>query len=168
MNNGISAAQRDALEAAFRDGASLAQSRDAAGVSQPTLLKYFARFRAAGIPRGTMREQSLERMRGELEHAWREGLGVRAAARFAGVCTLTVRRYFQSFRDEMVPRPAGALTMRVNRKPDVVVAPPPVPQQVIADRDRRAALAPRSLIAALAGDPLPGYSALERRSDHFR
>lgn len=34
----------------------------------------------------------------------------------------------------------------------------------LAERDRRLALAPRSLSAALCGDPLPGYSALDRRA----
>jgi len=38
-----------------------------------------------------------------------------------------------------------------------------VPDSVIADRDRRYGLVPRDLTAALAGDPLPGMSALERR-----
>src|SRR5258708_32651 len=32
------------------------------------------------------------------------------------------------------------------------------------DRDYRAGLEPRDLSAALFGDPLPGYSALERRT----
>jgi hypothetical protein len=37
-------------------------------------------------------------------------------------------------------------------------------QIALAERARRAALKPRDLTAALCGDPLPGYSALERRS----
>jgi hypothetical protein len=32
----------------------------------------------------------------------------------------------------------------------------------LADRDKRYTITPRSLTAALLGDPLPGYSALER------
>ncbi len=40
-----------------------------------------------------------------------------------------------------------------------------VPQQVLADRALRQELAPRSCVAGLMGDPLPGYSALERRHD---
>lgn len=38
-----------------------------------------------------------------------------------------------------------------------------VPDHVKAERDRRLALRPRDLTAAIAGDPLPGMSALERR-----
>jgi len=38
-----------------------------------------------------------------------------------------------------------------------------VPPEVFAERDRRLSLAPRSLTAAICGDPLPGYSAMERR-----
>lgn len=34
--------------------------------------------------------------------------------------------------------------------------------EVLADRDLRATLVPRDLTAAFFGDPLPGYSALER------
>lgn len=33
----------------------------------------------------------------------------------------------------------------------------------LADRERRYSLRPRDLTAALTGDPLPGYSALDRR-----
>lgn len=33
----------------------------------------------------------------------------------------------------------------------------------VADREHRARLEPRSLTAMLLGDPLPGYSALDRR-----
>lgn len=40
---------------------------------------------------------------------------------------------------------------------------PPVPPTAIEERDRRLALEPRDLTAAFFGDPLPGYSALERR-----
>ena len=39
-----------------------------------------------------------------------------------------------------------------------------IPQQVLADRDHRATLVPRDTTAMLMGDPVPGYSAAERRS----
>lgn len=35
--------------------------------------------------------------------------------------------------------------------------------ELIAERDYRLSIAPRDLTAALQGDPLPGFSALERR-----
>ena len=38
-----------------------------------------------------------------------------------------------------------------------------VPQQVLEERERRYQLAPRDLTAAFFGDPLPGFSALDRR-----
>jgi hypothetical protein len=38
-----------------------------------------------------------------------------------------------------------------------------VPARVLEERDHRLGLAPRDLTAAIAGDPLPGMSALERR-----
>jgi len=38
-----------------------------------------------------------------------------------------------------------------------------VPDEVLAERDRRQALEPINLTAAFCGDPLPGYSALDRR-----
>ena len=41
-----------------------------------------------------------------------------------------------------------------------------IPPGVAADRERRAALRPRDLTAAFHGDPLPGYSALDRRVPH--
>jgi hypothetical protein len=40
---------------------------------------------------------------------------------------------------------------------------PVVTDQEHEDRARRYALAPRDLTAAFCGDPLPGYSALDRR-----
>ncbi len=42
-------------------------------------------------------------------------------------------------------------------------APVVTPAQVLEERERRYALSPRDLTAAFFGDPLPGYSALERR-----
>lgn len=38
-----------------------------------------------------------------------------------------------------------------------------VPQHVLGEREHRSWLLPRDLTAALFGDPLPGYSALDRR-----
>lgn len=38
-----------------------------------------------------------------------------------------------------------------------------VPSEVLAERAYRRSLEPRDITAALFGDPLPGYSALERR-----
>ncbi|MBZ0149131.1 MAG: helix-turn-helix domain-containing protein [Pseudorhodoplanes sp.] len=38
-----------------------------------------------------------------------------------------------------------------------------IPAPVLAARDERLALSPRDLTAAIAGDPLPGLSALDRR-----
>lgn len=37
-----------------------------------------------------------------------------------------------------------------------------VPESALEERDRRLALAPRDTTALLLGDPLPGFSALER------
>ena len=38
-----------------------------------------------------------------------------------------------------------------------------IPEDVLADRDRRKELSPESITAAQLGDPLPGYSALTKR-----
>lgn len=59
------------------------------------------------------------------------------------------------------------------RKYDVEATPPRIQferaiirpsAELIAERDRRLSQMPRDLTAALCGDPLPGYSALERRA----
>lgn len=50
----------------------------------------------------------------------------------------------------------------VNPRP-TAVPPIIIPPEVLEDRDHRSDLAPRNLTAAFCGDPLPGYSALERR-----
>jgi hypothetical protein len=52
----------------------------------------------------------------------------------------------------------GLARMIVHDAP-VVVAP----DHVLAERDRTLARAPRDLTAAIAGDPLPGRSALDRK-----
>jgi hypothetical protein len=52
------------------------------------------------------------------------------------------------------PAPCAVQDQRVD------VEPPP---EVLADRDARASLLPASPTQALCGDPLPGYSALDRR-----
>lgn len=49
-------------------------------------------------------------------------------------------------------------------RPVEEIAPVAAPSTVLAEREYRLALAPRDLTAALFGDPLPGYSALERRA----
>lgn len=43
-----------------------------------------------------------------------------------------------------------------------------IPPEVLADREKRYAITPRDLSAARLGDPLPGYSALERRVERVR
>lgn len=53
-----------------------------------------------------------------------------------------------------------AVTAKIHRVEDKIVAPP----EVIAEHTRRSSLRPRDLTAFLLGDPLPGYSALERRA----
>lgn len=39
-----------------------------------------------------------------------------------------------------------------------------IPDEVLVDRDRRRDLTHQSITSALAGDPLPGMSALDRRA----
>lgn len=57
----------------------------------------------------------------------------------------------------------AANTTRVHPNGQVVAASRPS-NEVLAERNQRAALMPRDLTAAFFGDPLPGYSALERRA----
>jgi hypothetical protein len=45
---------------------------------------------------------------------------------------------------------------------------PIIPERVQADARLRASLAPRDLTAAYQGDPLPGYSALDRLTREVR
>lgn len=55
--------------------------------------------------------------------------------------------------------------------PDVIESAPeiststfdPIPDAVLEDRERRYLIQPRDLVASIAGDPLPGYSALDRK-----
>jgi hypothetical protein len=93
-----------------------------------------------------------------------------AAAEFLGVTVGAIqhrRRYLRSTPEQLARRrekqreydrirngPTGA-----GHKPQ----PRPRPK-TIEDRDRRADLQPATLTARIFGDPLPGYSALDRRS----
>jgi hypothetical protein len=72
----------------------------------------------------------------------------KAVARIMGRSATTINEQLNGLRG-----------LRINRKVKVEN----IPQEVLADRDYRADLPPRSLSAAFFGDPLPGYSALERR-----
>lgn len=49
-------------------------------------------------------------------------------------------------------------------RPDKPAAKPRACPEQIADRDRRYKIHPRDLTASFFGDPLPGYSALDRRA----
>jgi hypothetical protein len=92
-----------------------------------------------------------------LEQCFRQGLSWEAAAMVAEVSAPTVGRYFRTFKEAGIPR--GVQHYAHDDRATAV----DVPSEVIADRDRRMSLGPRSIVAAIAGDPLPGYSALERR-----
>lgn len=46
----------------------------------------------------------------------------------------------------------------------VAVGTKAIPEPIVADWRQRMSLAPRDLTASLMGDPLPGHSALERRT----
>ena len=49
------------------------------------------------------------------------------------------------------------------RKPDSRLEFFAIPDEVIAERERRQLAAHRDLTSAICGDPLPGFSALDRR-----
>lgn len=93
--------------------------------------------------------------REKLIRCWREGRTWDFAAKAAAVSLATVQRMFFEFRGANVPR--GDLAAK-NVEDDE-----DVPLDVLADREHRLGLMPRSIVAALAGDPLPGYSAWDRR-----
>jgi DNA-binding Lrp family transcriptional regulator len=92
-----------------------------------------------------------------LEQCFRDGLSWEAAAAATKVSEPTVGRYFRMFKDAGIPRGTPQYCN------DDRVTAVNVPHAVLADRDHRAGLAPRSIVAAIAGDPLPGYSALDQR-----
>ncbi len=60
-------------------------------------------------------------------------------------------------------REVADTTKRIHFNQKATLANRPAPD-LLAERDRRLALQPRDLTAAFCGDPLPGYSALERRA----
>jgi len=75
-------------------------------------------------------------------------------------------RHLKASRARMQQRKAEQAMLREDRAAlravlvNESIEPDPA---ALADRDVRLGLAPRSLIAAVAGDPLPGYSALDRK-----
>lgn len=87
--------------------------------------------------------------RNMLMECYVEGESTYSAATIAGVAHSTVVHYFEHFRRQCLPRRREVLAEKV-------------PPAVLADRERRANLAPRDLVGWICGDPLPGYSALER------
>ena len=79
------------------------------------------------------------------------GLSCRQIGEILGVNRKTVSALIHDFRK------------RDYRRVEEII-PVSAPAQVLAEREHRLALAPRDITAALFGDPLPGYSALERRT----
>jgi hypothetical protein len=59
---------------------------------------------------------------------------------------------------------AAARPIQVPRDPVYAMRIERAPAAVVIERDHRQSLSPRSLTALLCGDPLPGFSALERRA----
>jgi transposase-like protein len=74
-----------------------------------------------------------------------------AVARIMGRNITTVSDWLQGRR-------GNGSALRVIKNEDMHI-----PSHVLADRERRKNLEPASVTAAFFGDPLPGYSALERR-----
>lgn len=78
----------------------------------------------------------------------------------------SVREQYRKIRTGEIPfdeeRGFTKAKQRFRIVPETQQTRQPTPHEVL-DRDRRAGLAPASLTAALFGDPLPGYSALDRR-----
>lgn len=59
----------------------------------------------------------------------------------------------------------GEISAEQPRKPTMqIVAHIQAPEEVLAERDRRKELQRQSIVSALCGDPLPGYSALDQRT----
>lgn len=90
--------------------------------------------------------------------SWRD-LGVTLDCDYA-----TIRRAIEPRYHEIRAKQA-----RATRRPEKSLGPRepvtsrrPIPQEVIADRDRRSN-APRSLTALFCGDPAPGQSALDKQ-----
>lgn len=79
-----------------------------------------------------------------------------------GVSHWTIRQHIIGKYPERNRRtmPRGMRMVDLNLGP---INRPFVPEDRLADRDRRATLEPRDLTASFFGDPLPGYSALDRR-----
>lgn len=87
------------------------------------------------------------------------GLGSYAIARALGVKRSAVRYRFDHPPETRKPR--NVPKSRVWGA-DEEANRPVVTEQEQADREQRYALTPRDLTAAFCGDPLPGYSALDR------
>lgn len=75
-----------------------------------------------------------------------------AVARIMGRSSTTVGDWLQGRRS------GGEYRVKVIKNEQMCIPP-----EVLADRDRRRDLNHRDLTAAFFGDPLPSYSALERR-----
>jgi hypothetical protein len=106
------------------------------------------------MPRPIAAEQVLE-----LKRCYLLGETLLEAGSAIGASPSTAEKYFAEFARAGLVR---GERRRSTEHVDHVVALE-VPLDVLADRDRRAMLVPASVIAWLAGDPLPGCSALDRR-----
>lgn len=95
-----------------------------------------------------------------------------------GVCGQTVRRalfpewgktrreWQQKHRDKAAKEREKEKSLDVYVDPDNRVQTIAIPSDVLFDRDRRRMLGPQSFTAWICGDPLPGYSALDKRQSN--
>lgn len=75
------------------------------------------------------------------------------------ISATAVQQKFKREREKQ--RNGSAITQAGNNA--TLADRPRITEAALADRDRRQTLGPRDLTAAFCGDPLPGYSALDRR-----
>lgn len=73
-------------------------------------------------------------------------------------CEPRLDDYTRHRRGQVFSRASG------RRSPDEYKIPTKIPERVLREQDYRLNLEPRDLTAAFCGDPLPGYSALDRQS----
>lgn len=86
-----------------------------------------------------------------------DGMGYYAIAAALKVSRSTIRYWFEK-PDRVLKRGP-----RMQRRSEIEGQNrPEITPEALEDRDRRYATAPRDLTALLQGDPLPGYSALDR------
>lgn len=141
--------QDEVLRRMWREGVYLKDIAAAIGVSFSAVYRRSCKLRLGIHPKSTRKRTMNHKTKARILRMRADGAQLFEMARATGFSGSAISLFLKGQGQPFQIR-------------DETVTHVDVPQPVLADREHRSWLEPRDLTAAFMGDPLPGYSALER------